>query len=65
VVFLDYGNVYSEEFDFKLGEIKYAVGTGLRYNTLIGPLRVDFGYALNPDPGIGRFQFFLSIGQAF
>ncbi len=65
VAFLDYGNVYSKEFDFKLDEIKYAVGTGLRYNTLIGPLRVDFGYALNPEPGIGRFQFFLSIGQAF
>jgi outer membrane protein insertion porin family/translocation and assembly module TamA len=65
VVFLDYGNVYSKEFDFKLDEIKYAVGTGLRYNTLIGPLRVDIGYALNPEPGIGRFQFFLSIGHAF
>ena len=65
VVFFDYGNVYAKEFDFKLDDIKYAVGTGLRYNTLIGPLRVDFGYALNPEPGIGRFQFFLSIGQAF
>ncbi|MBI2486966.1 MAG: outer membrane protein assembly factor BamA [Deltaproteobacteria bacterium] len=65
VVFLDYGNVYPEEFDFKLDQIKYAVGTGLRYNTLVGPLRVDLGYALNPEPGIGRFQFFLSIGQAF
>ncbi len=65
VAFLDYGNVYPKEFDFKLDEIKYAVGTGLRYNTLIGPLRLDFGYALNPEPGIGRFQFFVSIGQAF
>jgi outer membrane protein insertion porin family/translocation and assembly module TamA len=65
VVFLDYGNVYQKEFDFKLDEIKYAIGTGLRYNTLVGPLRVDLGYTLNPEPGIGRFQFFLSIGQAF
>jgi outer membrane protein insertion porin family/translocation and assembly module TamA len=65
VVFLDYGNVYQKEFDFKLDEIKYAIGTGLRYNTLVGPLRVDLGYTLNPEPGIGRFQLFLSIGQAF
>jgi outer membrane protein assembly complex protein YaeT len=65
VAFLDYGNVYEKGFDFKLGDIKYAIGTGLRYNTIIGPLRVDVGYALNPEPGIGRFQFFLSIGHAF
>lgn len=65
VVFFDYGNVYSEEFDYKLDEIKYAVGVGLRYNTLIGPLRVDFGYALNPEPEFSRYQYFLSVGQAF
>ncbi|GBD39116.1 Outer membrane protein assembly factor BamA [bacterium HR37] len=65
VAFLDYGNVFPKEFDIRLDELKYAVGTGLRYNTLIGPLRIDIGYALNPEPGIGRFQFFLSIGQAF
>lgn len=65
VLFLDYGNVFRDEFDFKLDELKYAVGTGLRLNTLIGPLRVDFGYALNPEPDISRFQFFLSIGHAF
>lgn len=65
VLFLDYGNVFPDEFDFKLDEIKYAIGTGLRYDTLIGPLRLDFGYTLNPEPGIDRFQFFLSIGHAF
>ena len=65
VAFLDYGNVFPKEFDIRLDKLKYAVGTGLRYNTLIGPLRIDIGYALNPEPGIGRFQFFLSIGQAF
>lgn len=65
VAFLDYGNVFPKEFDIRLDKLKYAVGTGLRYNTLIGPLRIDIGYTLNPEPGIGRFQFFLSIGQAF
>ena len=65
VVFFDYGNVFQDEFDFKLDDIKYAVGTGLRFDTIIGPLRVDFGYTLNPEPNIDRFQFFLSIGHAF
>ncbi|HSG32001.1 MAG TPA: BamA/TamA family outer membrane protein [Thermodesulfobacteriota bacterium] len=65
VLFFDYGNVFPDEFDFDFGEIKYAVGTGLRFDTIIGPLRVDFGYTLNPEPEIDRFQFFLSIGHAF
>lgn len=65
VLFLDYGNVYPDEFDFDLGDIKYAVGTGLRFDTIIGPIRADIGYTLNPEPDIDRFQFFLSIGHAF
>ena len=56
----------------------YTCGVGLRYNTVIGPIRVDFGYKLNPptvkDIGdftnpndiIGdRWRFYINIGQAF
>lgn len=65
VTFFDYGNVYSREWDYDLGDLKYAPGAGLRYDTIIGPIRFDVGYALNPEPGIRRVQFFISIGQAF
>ncbi|MGH7902424.1 MAG: outer membrane protein assembly factor BamA [Thermodesulfobacteriota bacterium] len=65
VIFFDYGNVYTKQWDFRFGDIKYAPGIGLRYNTLIGPIRFDVGYALNPEPGINRFQYWISIGQAF
>ena len=65
VVFFDYGNVYTDEWSFPLQDLKYAPGVGLRYDTLIGPVRFDVGYALNPEPGIRRIQFFISIGQAF
>lgn len=65
VTFFDYGNVYAEEWDYRLGDLKYAPGVGLRYDTIIGPVRFDVGYALNPEPGIRRVQFFISIGQAF
>jgi len=27
--------------------MQYAVGFGLRYNTIIGPIRLDFAYRLN------------------
>lgn len=65
VVFLDYGNVYSKSFDYPLDELKYAVGTGLRYNTLIGPLRIDIGYALNPESESDKLHAFFSIGHTF
>ena len=65
VVFLDYGNVFPGTFSYPLDKLKYAVGTGLRYNTIIGPLRLDFGYTLNPEPELNRFQIFVSVGQAF
>lgn len=65
VVFFDYGNVFPRSYDYKLDDLRYAAGLGFRYNTLVGPVRVDFGYALNPDPDLGRFQIFISVGQAF
>ena len=65
VAFLDYGNVFPDSFSYPLDQLKYAIGTGIRYNTIIGPLRLDFGYALNPNPELNRFQVFLSVGQAF
>jgi translocation and assembly module TamA len=48
-VFLDAGFVSVESFDFRdVGpKMQYAVGFGLRYNTIIGPIRLDFAYRLN------------------
>ena len=73
VLFLDAGNVWAESFGFKLGELRYAVGPGLRYQTPIGPIRFDVGYQLNPIPDLlvngspqtRRFRLHFSIGQAF
>lgn len=55
--------------------MSHAVGAGIRYRTPIGPVRVDFGYNLNPPTfpvnrdgrteTLKRFNFFFSIGQTF
>ena len=54
VLFLDAGNVWADSWGFKLGDLRYAVGPGLRYQTPIGPIRFDVGYQLNPIPGSAR-----------
>ena len=48
-----------------LGDLRYAVGPGLRYNTPVGPVRLDVGVIVDrrPGEGFGRIEF--SIGQAF
>jgi outer membrane protein assembly complex protein YaeT len=65
VVFVDAGNVYSGSPAYDLSDLRVGVGPGIRYNTPIGPFRLDFGIALNPRAGdpFGRLDF--SIGQAF
>jgi len=75
-LFLDAGDVRSAPGTIDLGDLHYAAGVGLRYDTIIGPIRFDLGYRLNrtemrgpegldnPDPG-QRFAFHLSLGEAF
>jgi outer membrane protein assembly factor BamA len=73
VAFVDAGNVWSAAWDVHLDDLRYSVGPGLRYQTPIGPIRFDFGYQLNPIPGLiiegqpetRRWRVHLSIGQAF
>ena len=73
VLFLDAGDVWADKWAFRFGELRYAVGPGLRYQTPVGPVRFDIGYQLNPIPGLlvngspqaRRFRLHFSIGQAF
>jgi outer membrane protein insertion porin family len=41
------------------------VGFGLRFDTPVGPIRVDVGRNLSPLPGVKATQLFISLGQAF
>jgi len=73
VLFLDAGNVWEDSGGFALNDLRYAVGPGLRYQTPVGPIRLDVGYQLTPidellvngAPQSHRFRIHFSIGQAF
>jgi translocation and assembly module TamA len=69
-VFLDGGDVREELSQIAPGHLHWAAGAGLRFKTIVGPVRADLGYRLNrtgpddPAPG-SRFAFHLSLGEAF
>jgi len=64
VPFFDLGSVSTSTTpDF--GEIKMGAGVGLRYATGFGPIRVDVGVPLNPEPEDSPVAVYVSLGQAF
>jgi translocation and assembly module TamA len=69
VPFIDAGDV-TMPGELRLGNLNYAAGLGLRYDTIIGPIRIDAGYRLNrylppnPDPN-QRVAVSFSLGEAF
>ena len=66
VVFYDGGNVYNAiNLSHFMRDYSNTVGFGLRYQTPVGPIRVDIGHNLNPAPGLKSLQFFITIGQSF
>ena len=64
VPFFDAGNVYAGSTPDFSG-IRYGAGIGVRYYSSFGPLRLDIGTPLNPQPGDSRIGVYISLGQAF
>jgi outer membrane protein insertion porin family len=66
VAFFDYGNAYGENQNL-FSSVLMSYGAGLRWASPIGPLRLEYGFPVNPRNGLdsptGRFEF--SIGSLF
>lgn len=64
VPFFDVGSVSIESTpNFRF--IKYGAGVGVRYESGFGPLRLDVGVPLNPEPDDAPVAVYVSVGQAF
>ena len=66
VSFIDGGNVYNPILPDFSEQLRWAAGIGVRYYTVIGPVRFDVAFPLNPRSDVDDpFQFYVSLGQAF
>ena len=64
-IFVDAGNAYGFRTKFDLTDIRTALGGGLRWLSPFGPIRVDYGFNLDPRPGDKPGAFNFSVGSPF
>ncbi|MGB6376002.1 MAG: BamA/TamA family outer membrane protein, partial [Syntrophobacteria bacterium] len=65
VLFFDAGNSYDDSDNIDLGDLKYAVGYGIRWYSPMGPLRLEWGYNPDPDKGENKSKWQFSMGVFF
>jgi translocation and assembly module TamA len=65
VGFLDIGYIGAEAFPDGSGDAHAGAGLGVRYNTGIGPIRLDVATPVYGDADASNFYIYLGIGQAF
>lgn len=66
ILFSDMGNVWTQSRDVRLNDLYTTAGAGLRFLTLIGPIRLDFGYQLRQNPyGDAPWAYHILLGSAF
>lgn len=71
VVFFDAGNVWAKDDSYSFGSLRKSAGLGARWNSPLGPLRLEYAFILDPGPDetrsdedpAGNWEF--AIGGAF
>ncbi len=66
VIFFDTGDVYNNDENIDLGELRESAGFGFRWYSPIGPIRLEYGYILDSIEGQGEGgQWEFTMGGAF
>jgi outer membrane protein assembly factor BamA len=64
-LFYDTGNVFADMSSVNWKDVSQIVGFGLRINTPVVPIRLDFGLSLKDIPNAKDNQFYITIGNPF
>jgi outer membrane protein insertion porin family len=71
VLFFDMGNTWGQgEWPWSMEPwdgppIRYAAGMGIRWYSPMGPLRIEWGWPLNPEPDEDKVVMEFTVGTAF
>lgn len=65
VVFYDTGNSWTAEDGYDFSDLRKSVGVGVRWMSPMGPLRLEYGYVLDPKPGDDSSNWEFTIGSLF
>ncbi|HPJ27389.1 MAG TPA: BamA/TamA family outer membrane protein [Candidatus Sabulitectum sp.] len=65
VLFADGGGIWTELQQISSGTAGFGAGIGIRYDTPIGPVRLDYGFAPTWSNSLKRGKVYFAIGQAF
>jgi outer membrane protein insertion porin family len=65
VVFYDAGNAFYNGDPIQITDFQTDVGAGLRWYSPLGPLRLEWGYALNPKSYQDNYKWQFSMGIFF
>jgi outer membrane protein insertion porin family len=65
LLFFDAGNVWDVGEPYKLDDLRTSVGFGFRWMSPLGPLRLEWGYNLEPREGETRSSWDFTVGAFF
>jgi len=65
VIFYDLGAAFDDAESIAFSELREGAGVGIRWISPIGPLRLEWGRNLKPQPGESDREFEFSIGTVF
>jgi outer membrane protein insertion porin family len=65
VVFADAGNAFDSAQPINPKELRYTTGTGIRWISPVGPIRIEWGYNIKKKPGESQSKIEFTFGSFF
>ncbi len=64
LAFADFGQVWGDDQNVRLGDLRYSAGLGVAWISPIGPLKLSYAYPIGskPQDRVQRFQFQIGTG---
>lgn len=65
VIFMDVGNVWRKSKHCNFADLRWSPGAGIRVNTPLGIMRIDYGFNIRPQKWEPSGMFYFNMGQVF